>query len=200
MLAVEHNIELNLSALEVLLAAMGLIASGAWASWLLLVRREVEPSTELSIEVSFAGIQDHQWLIEVAAILSNRGLVRQFYRDFQLSVRYLLPADEIHDSDVERLKHQIHFPHSIDTRIGTKRLYPNAVYINPKLTFRHSYITSVPQEATFVWVSCKFMFRTREHWFSLRTTEHLKNAQRLFRVPRQNSCQVNGLSTPESPN
>jgi hypothetical protein len=44
-------------------------------------------------------------------------------------------------------------------------------------------VTSVPEDATFVLVQCRMLFKTRRHWYSLRSVEDLKNSQRLFAVP-----------------
>jgi hypothetical protein len=169
--------------LEILLSSAGAALGAAVTVWWFFVRRELEPASELTIDVYFAGKQAQQVLIEVIATLTNKSMVRQHYRDFQVSLRYLLPGDAVTDGS-EKIGYQLQFPNSIDSRISSKRFFANAVYINPKLAFRHSYITSVPENATFLWVNCKLLFRTRNHWYSVKSTEHMKNAQRLFCIPR----------------
>jgi hypothetical protein len=85
--------------------------------------------------------------------------------------------DPIVDGGSE-LAHQIVVPHTIDSRIGgTKRFFANAEYIDPRLTFRHSYVTFVPAEATFLLVQCSLEFPT------LFRKPARKNIQRLVRVP-----------------
>jgi hypothetical protein len=170
------------------------IISAVWFYWLFISRREAEPGAELQINVDFVGQQKAKWLIEVSAILTNRSLVRHRYLDFRVNIRYLLPADEIVDGKIEvvddkikDLHYQTNFPHTIDERIpkGEKRYFANAEYIDPKLSFRHSYITFVPAEATFILVQCNLQFPTRRRWLRWKKDYERKNAQRLFKVPKE---------------
>lgn len=117
-----------------------------------------ESGAELQLDVFVVGAQDGQRLIEVVATLANRSSVRRPYRDFRVIVRYLLPTDPIRDADAS-LQHQLEFPHSIDSRInGGERTFANAESIDPGVTSRHSYITFVPAEATFLMVRCSVEF------------------------------------------
>ena len=175
------------------------LAAGA-AVWWFLFRRELEPASEMTLDVDFAGRQDGQILMEVIATLANKSAVRQTYRDFLVRVRYLLPTDEVADGPKE-LQYQVIFPHSIDARIQAanesqriSRRFGYAIYINPRLTYRHSYITSIPEDATFIWVHCRLLFRTRERWYSMKATEHIKNQQRLFRVPDRAELKRGGVN------
>lgn len=156
------------------------ISSVVVATWVLVqffLRREAEPGAELQLDVYFVGRQHSQRLIEVVATLSNRGFVRHRYSDFRVNVRYLMAEDPIVDGGRE-LAHQLVAPHTIDSRInGTKRYFANAAYIDPRLTFRHSYVTFVPAEATFLLVQCSLEFPT---FFGKPAR---KNIQRLVRVP-----------------
>ena len=167
--------------------AAALVVAGGWAYWKFVLQRSNEPATDIDIDLKFVGRQDGQWIIEITSFLKNQSQVRLRYENFQLSVRYLLPGDKVEDGD-ERLVYQLNFPRTIDDRIKPKkRLFENVDYINPKQEFRHRYITSVPVEATFVWVQCKFFYALRRR---------VKvNSQRIFRVPERES---DNLATPKS--
>jgi len=100
-----------------------------------------------------------------------------------VTVRYLLPTDQISDGS-EKINYQLSCVRTIDDRIGgIKRYFANAMYIDPRLTFRHSYITFLPTDATFVWVQCSLQFPGRRRWFALKQVTETKNTQRLFSVP-----------------
>lgn len=158
------------------------VVSAGWVLWLFLIRREAEPGAELDLDVEFLGKQDGKWLIEVVAKITNRAGVRHWYRQFRVVVRYLLPEDEIIDGG-ERLNYQLYCKRNIDDRVGHPRYFSNSSYIDPRLTFRHSYVTFIPAEATFVWVQLKLMFPRRDGWKPWKKVEELKNSQRLFKVP-----------------
>lgn len=161
------------------------IVSATWIYWHFLIRREGEPGTEIEINVDFVGQQKDKCLIEVSAILTNRSLVRHNYHDFQLKVRYLLPHDEVIDGG-EKINFQLNFTRTIDERLGGRcRFFANATYIDPRLSFRHSYITSIPAEATFIWVQCKLLFPTKRHRIGWKRQQSMKNTQRLLKVPKE---------------
>jgi hypothetical protein len=144
--------------------------------WKFIYQRSNEPATDIEIDLKFVGQQDNQWIIEVTSTLINKSLVRHHYRDFQVSVRYILPEDKIKDGE-EKLLYQLSFPRNIDERIdGKKRYFANVDYLNPKQEFKHRYITSVTAEATYVWVQCQFFFKHKR--------EIKCNSQRIFRVPK----------------
>lgn len=156
---------------------LGFVAA-IWLFAHFFLRREAEPGAELALDVYFVGRQDAKRLIEVVATLANRGFIRHRYDNFRVNVRYLMPDDPIADGE-EKLGHQLTMPHTIDERVGgVKRFFANASYIDPRITFRHSYVTFVPAEATFLLVQCSLEFPA---WF--RREPARKNIQRLVRVP-----------------
>lgn len=164
-----------ISLLPSYIQSIAVIAAGGWAYRKFIYQRENEPATDIDIDLKFVGIQDNKWIIEITSFLRNQSLVRHEYKDFQVSVRYLLPEDKVEDGD-EGILYQLNFPRSIDERIsGKKRFFGNVEYINPKQEFNHRYITSIPINATFVWIQCKFLFILRK--------EVKMNSQRIFRVP-----------------
>jgi hypothetical protein len=163
--------------------AFALIAAGVWAYRKFIYQRANEPATDIDIDLKFVGIQDDKWIIEITSFLKNQSLVRHEYKDFQVSIRYLLPEDKVEDGDLKIL-YQLKFSRSIDERInGGKRFFGNVEYINPRQEFRHRYITHIPINATFVWVQCRFLFKIRK--------ETKMNSQRIFRVPSKEEGRSN---------
>ncbi|CAN5490623.1 hypothetical protein BH11PSE9_BH11PSE9_18290 [soil metagenome] len=167
---------------NVVLSALGAVVGGSATTWWFLYRRGLEPSSELGLEIFFAGRQADNFIVEVVATLQNKSSVRQAYRDLQLSIRYLLPEDIIEEGS-EKIGYQLKMNRSIDTRIGSKRYFAHAEYIDAGINFRHSYITFVPANATVLWLNSRLQFRTREHWYSHSFVWHTKSSQRLVSVP-----------------
>jgi hypothetical protein len=143
---------------DLLLKAAGATAVAVVTAWWFLFRRSLEPGCELQIDAHFAGRQSNRILLEVVASLTNKSSVRQNYRDFRVSVRYLCASDAVVDGPNE-IAFQINFPHSIDTSASGNRFFSNVAYIDPSVTFRHSYVTGIPEDATFVLVQCRLLFK-----------------------------------------
>jgi hypothetical protein len=159
------------------------LVTAGWFLWLFIIKREATPGSELELDVDFVGQQDDKWLIEVVAKLTNRSSVRNWYDHFRVVVRYFLPSDTIVDGP-SKVNHQLLCTRSIDERIdGQTRHYANAAYIDPHLTFRHSYVTYIPKGATFVWVQVRLIFRHRDLSRLGKKVAAIKNTQRLFKVP-----------------
>ena len=76
-----------------LAALLSGLFSGVWIAWQYVVRHEGEPASDIDLEIACAGEQHGQLLLEIIAIVTNRGHVQQEYRDFRLRVRYFLPSD-----------------------------------------------------------------------------------------------------------
>jgi hypothetical protein len=182
--------------------AFAILIGGGWVYWKFIYQRQKEPATDIDIDVRFVGTQNEKWIIEVTCSLENKSLVRHTYRDFQLTVRYLLAGDEVEDGPKE-LQYQLKFPRTIDIRLnegnveGKKKRYfagvdvsqKNQNYINPKQSFRHRYITWVPADATFVWIQCKFCFD------SGRNKLQKVNSQKIYRVPARSEQGVVPINT-----
>lgn len=153
------------------ITAIAIVVGGAWAYARYFHERSDEPATDIDVDVSFIGVHHDACLIEVDVTLENKSLVRHYYHDFRMDMRYLLPSDPVVDGDV-RLAYQVCFPHSIDARLGegVKRYFPNAEYINPRQTFHQRYVTFVPTNALFIRVHCVF---TLDETLALRVRQTL---------------------------
>jgi hypothetical protein len=178
------------STLESFVKVAAIIIGGGWAYWKFVRQRANEPATDIDIDVRFVGKQDGQLIIEITVTLENKSQVRLKYEDFQVTARYLLRGDKVEDGG-HRIRHQLKFPRTIDERIGgEKRFFSNVEYINPKQVFRHRYITSIPAEATFLWVQTKF-------FFDLKVQEKC-DSQRIFMVPQHED--IGGIQSAQPQN
>jgi hypothetical protein len=168
--------------------SVGLVLAAGWSYWKFVRQREGEPATDIDVDLAFVGTQSEKWIVQVTATLENRSQVRLHYRDFQVTLRYLLAGDPVEDGE-EKIAYQLRFDRNIDDRIGgNKRFFTNSVFINPKQQFRHRYITHLPCDATFAWVQCKYLYRLRGQIYKT-------NTQRIFRVPQRDmSRDVAGAS------
>jgi hypothetical protein len=117
------------------------------------------------------------------AKLTNKGGVRQWYRNFRIVVRYALPGDDVVDGP-KKVNHQLLCTRTIDERIdGETRYFANSSYIDPHLCFQHRYVTFVPINAVFVWLQARMEFPRHDLWRPWKKTYQIKNSQRIFKVP-----------------
>jgi hypothetical protein len=155
-------------AIYAVVSTLAIIIGGSWAYWKFVIQKERAPRAEFDLTAEFIGRQDGKWLLEVSGRLVNKGKVRHQMENATLNIRYLLPTDPVVESEKESQSRQVSFPHSI----GRRSIWWDS-YIDPGLEFRNSYLTWVPEEATYILLLCKFRYIKGRYW----------PAQRVLRVP-----------------
>ena len=175
------------------LQAFAVIGAGLFAYYKFIRYRQKEPATNIDVDLRFVGKQDKKGIIEITCILENKSLFRHTYTDFQVTVRYFLPEDKLEDGPA-MINYQLQCPRTIDERLINRtgetpapmRVFSgadltakdeNQNYIHPNQIFNQRYITWIPENATFVWVQCKFFYKIG----SKRTQK--TNTQKIFKVP-----------------
>ena len=160
--------------LESFVTIIAIVVAGFWGYILFVSRREKEPRAEFEVDITFVGLHQEHWLVEVSATIENKGLVRHPVNNLRVVVRYLLEDDELVEGN-ERINYQVTFPHSIDERIeGKQRIMWQETHIDPSLKYRNSYVTYLPAAAKFALVFGRFEYKGE-----------IFTAQKLFKVPKE---------------
>jgi hypothetical protein len=161
-------------AVNAIVSSLTVIIGGSWAYWKFVIQKEREPRAEFDLSAEFIGHQNGKWVIEVSALLTNKGKVRHLIREPTINIRYITAADSVVESDDPALFGQVTFPHSIGRRKASWE-----GFLDPGLEFRNSYVAYVPMDATFVLLLCKFEYG-RGKW----------PTQRVLKVPNAESVQM----------
>lgn len=83
------------------LGALPVLVGGAWVVWRYILNREAHPKIQFELELNILGIQAGKFLVEVVALVSNKGRVRHELRNFKFDLLYLkrdadlVPSDDI---------------------------------------------------------------------------------------------------------
>jgi len=91
--------------------AISLAAGGIWVYWRYIRQHEKYPHIESSAEVIIIGEQDDSWIVELAAILENKGKAPHNIKNFDFDLNALMENDRVEVS--EKWGGQVHFPNSI---------------------------------------------------------------------------------------
>lgn len=157
--------------LDVLLAIGGTISGGILGHFLSvrqqklnwqredrrrLEQREHAERIDFTVEVRFVSVQGEDWLVEVAAMLDNRGLVRHTTSELTFELRCIYPEDELSIGGAD-INGQIRIPHVLATGSWLPSTWA-ATLIEPGLTTRYSYVTRVPRRATAVLLHGAFRY------------------------------------------
>jgi hypothetical protein len=124
------------------------VIGGIWAYVKVVRRREHAPRVDFTVDVGFMGEQRRSWLIDVRAFINNEGLVRHTCRELNFELRCLYEDDHLVDGD-DAIGRQTLVPHVLKRGSWLPHDW-DETFIEPGLRTRYSYVTSLPQHASFV--------------------------------------------------
>jgi hypothetical protein len=117
---------------------------------------------ETSAEISFVGQQDNFWIVELKAILNNKGKVQRRIHGFRFNLNAIHADDAIDVS--KKWGGQVNFANEIAKGSFVPPGYAYCV-VGPSVTATYSYVARVPQWATFLVLHCWFDYNPGfSHW------------------------------------
>jgi len=117
---------------------------------------------ETSAEISFIGQQDNFWVVELKAILNNKGKVQRRIHGFRFDLNAIHADDAIDLS--KKWGGQVNFANEIAKGSFVPRGYAYCV-VGPSVTATYCYVARVPQWATFLILHCWFDYNPGfSHW------------------------------------
>ena len=141
-----------------LVTAAALIAGGIWAYRKYVIHGERLAHIESSAEIEFIDFQDSFWVVELRAVLTNKGKVEHRIAEFGFNFDGLDKGDPVATS--AQWGGQVDFPRSI----ATGSFLPNSFrffVVGPGVTARYSYLTRVSEDIGMVMLHCRFGYLDR---------------------------------------
>ncbi|HET8661305.1 MAG TPA: hypothetical protein VFM55_20190 [Micromonosporaceae bacterium] len=117
--------------------------------------RETEERIELSVEVRFVVRHGGSWLVELAALLDNKGLVRYETQELTFDLRCIYPEDALVPGP--EIDGQTRIPHLLAAGSWLPAGW-SRTFIEPGLSTRYSYVTTVPCSASAVLLHGRFAY------------------------------------------
>ncbi len=151
--------------------AIAVIVGGGWAFWRFLLQREGHSRIEFNVELDVLGQCGSETLADVVAVITNRGSVRHWIKDFHFDALYLGKDGPL--AEREGTGH-VAFRKLIARRHWVSPEW-EGTFIDPGVTQRYTYVTHFPPSAAYVLIYAKFNYPDDESAFH--------TAQRTFKVP-----------------
>lgn len=163
----------------------GILVGAVWVYFKFIRTRENHPKIEFNVSLSLVGRQDKKILLEIAADLENKGLVRHWINDFSCDVLTLRSGAPVIHGD-ERINYQLLFdkhnpsnvPVTDDNPKGRIIWIPKdwyESYIDPGIKQRYTYLTDVPEDTAFVSIYSQFYYKKKRKM-------DFQTAQRTFSI------------------
>lgn len=130
-----------------------LIVGGIWAYRRYIVEENNYPHIETSSEITFVGSQGDFWIVEVIAVLNNKGKVQHKIEKFGFDLAAVYAEDRI---DVTRkYGGQVKFPHKVVKGSFIPKTFKYFT-VGPSVVAKYSYVARIPKNATYLLLDCSF--------------------------------------------
>jgi hypothetical protein len=144
--------------LQSLVTAGALIIGAIWAYWKFVLQGERHAHIETSAEIEFVDFQDNSWIVELRAVLTNKGKVEHRLAQFGFDLAALFRDDPVETST--NWGGQVDFPHEIARGSFLPSSFKFFV-VGPGVTARYSFVAKVPREANSLMLHCRFSYMDR---------------------------------------
>lgn len=159
------------SGIESIVTAIALIVGGYWALFRFGIAREGYPHIQFTADVQFITFQDGWWIVELLALVENKGRVRHNIVEFQFDLYSLNEGDPV--MLVQEFGQQVRFPNLVAKGSWLSR-NSNYFFIEPGVTAKYSHIARVPANSKAVILHA---------WFSYPDGKHSHTAERTIACP-----------------
>ncbi len=146
----------NSEILKNILTSVAILIGGGWTFWRFILQREGHSKIQFNVDFRIIGVHKDKYIVEVVAIVENKGLVRQYVNDFRFDLLCLSDKQDIIDGD-DRINRQVLFKKIIDKRYWIPPDWCNS-FIDAGVIQYYTYTTSLPNDAKFALVYGHFKY------------------------------------------
>jgi len=171
------------SGVESLVTAGAVIAGGVWALRRFGIAREGHPHIQFSADVTFITSHADWWIVELVAVVENKGRARHEIREFDFDLYALGEADPVEPA--AEYGNQVRFPQLVTRGTWLTGDY-NYFFIEPGVAAKYSHIARIPMTARAVVLHA---------WFRYPDGRHGHTAERTIACP---SPSTDGEATADS--
>ena len=133
--------------------SFAIVVGGIWAYHRYVLEENNYPHIETSAEINFVGQQGDFWIVELIAVLNNRGKVQHKIRKFVFDLNAVFSDEKIEVN--KKWGGQVDFANEV----ANGSFIPNDFQyfvIGPAITAKYSYVARVPKSARFLILHCSF--------------------------------------------
>ncbi len=147
------------TAVQSVVTTVSVIVGGVWVYLKYIRQQEKYPNVEFSADLNLVGKQGDWWVVEIIAIIDNKGKAQHRMNDFAFELDGIYSGDPIETN--ERWRNQVDFRHSLakGSFLPTDLEY---FFIDPGVKSKYSFVVRVPVKTTFLILHCWFSYTGRK--------------------------------------
>ena len=160
---------MSLSEIYTLFTLLTVVLAGALTIFRFIITREQYPKLHFELGLDKLGVSRDKHIIELSATITNKGMTRQYIRDFRFNI---LTFDDntpfnLGDPEIEkRLKFN-----AFDKGLNwTNSEHP--VFVDGGMSHQFTYVTALDKNIRFVMIYSKFDHHSKRWW--MKDSEHYR--------------------------
>lgn len=132
-----------------------IVTGGVWVYWKFFLNRENESKIELDLDIKIVGKTENEFILELSAVLTNKGLVRHMIDNFSFDFLYLSSSDEM-TNDKALIDYQLYFPNKVfeSSQWVSKNWYQ--AFVDAGVSRKFSHITFLPADSKYALLITRF--------------------------------------------
>lgn len=163
-----------------LATAVAILIGGGWTLWNFVLRRDRHPKVQFNVDLKVIGTHKEGYIVEVIAIIENKGIVRKYMEDFRFDLLILSEHDIIKEGG-NNINGQVLFRKIIDKRSWIPPGWEYS-FIDSSVTQHYANTTIIPLDAKFAIVHGHFKYADK------RSEAH--TAHKTFLITQDTSLSV----------
>lgn len=169
---------MSFSDLQSIITITAILIAGAWTLYRFGISREQYPKLQFDLHLNQLGISRDKQVVELVATITNKGIARQYIRDFRFNILTFDDATpfDMADGKIEnRLKfNKLNKSLTPDAKAELKWIdskYP--VFVDGGISREFRYVTALDKDVRFVMIYSKFDHEEKR-WFYKDQSEHYR--------------------------
>lgn len=169
---------MSLSDLQSLITITAILIAGAWTLYRFGISREQYPKLQFDLHLNQLGISRDKQVVELVATITNKGIARQYIRDFRFNILTFddeTPFDMTDGKIENRLKfNKLNKSHTPDAKGELKWIDSKyQVFVDGGISREFRYVTALDKDVRFVMIYSKFDHEEKR-WFYKNQSEHYR--------------------------
>ncbi len=157
--------------IESLATILALIVGAYWTYYRFVRQGDNQPLIEFTTDVAFIGKHQDWWVVELTALIENKGKVQHRISEFAFDMFALQYDDPLEPK--QEFGGQVCFPHPVVTGSWLPKKF-DYFFIDPGTKAKYSFVTRIPDSARFAILHTWFTY-------SGQAASHV--AEKTVRVP-----------------
>jgi len=169
---------MSLSDLQSIITISAIFIAGAWTLYRFGISREQYPKLQFDLHLNQLGISRDKQVVELVATITNKGIARQYIRDFRFNILTFDDATPFDTSDT-KIENRLKFnklnksltPEAKGELKWIDSKYP--VFVDGGISREFRYVTALDKDVRFVMIYSKFDHEEKR-WFYKDQSEHYR--------------------------